>query len=98
MQILVVEDEKRLAVALTHILEEQKYLVDTVYNGEDGYTYAAQGQYDLVILDLMLPGMEGFEVVRRLRQDRLATPILLLTARTEVSDKVNGLDCGADDL
>ncbi len=97
MQVLVVEDEIRLADTLAQLLREQKYIVDVVYNGVDGFSYAESGQYDVIVLDIMLPQMDGFEVARTLRREKNATPILMLTARTEVSDKVNGLDCGADD-
>lgn len=97
MRILVVEDEKRLAAALTQIMREQKYAVDAVYDGEDGYQYASTGEYDAVILDVMLPKRNGYEIVRALRRDKIATPVLMLTARDELESKVNGLDCGADD-
>lgn len=97
MQVLVVEDEIRLAETLAQLLEEQKYLVDVVHNGTDGLAYAESGQYDVIVLDVMLPGMDGFDVARTLRRKKNATPILMLTARSEVSDKVTGLDCGADD-
>ncbi len=97
MQILIVEDEVRLAKALAQILREQKYIVDAVYDGRDGYDYAASGQYDVIVLDVMLPSMDGFQVVRSLREHRIQTPVLLLTAKDELRDKVHGLDCGADD-
>lgn len=97
MQILVVEDEKRLAAALEHILTEQKYMVDLAYDGADGYDYAVSGIYDIIILDIMLPGMNGYEVASRLRKEKIATPILMLTAKDQISDKVKGLDSGADD-
>jgi len=97
MQILIVEDEVRLAEALAQILREQKYIVDAVYDGRDGYDYAASGQYDVIVLDVMLPSMDGFQVVRALRESRIQTPVLLLTAKDELRDKVHGLDCGADD-
>lgn len=97
MRILIAEDEKRLAEALAQILTEHKYQTDIVYNGDDGLDYALSGQYDAVVLDVMLPGMDGFAVVRALRAQKNATPVILLTARDEVSDKVAGLDCGADD-
>ena len=97
MQILIVEDEVRLAEALAQILREQKYIVDAVYDGRDGYDYAASGQYDVIVLDVMLPSMDGFQVVRALRENRIQTPVLLLTAKDELRDKVHGLDCGADD-
>ncbi|MDD4849462.1 MAG: response regulator transcription factor [Gemmiger sp.] len=97
MRVLVVEDEARLADALGQIMAEKKYAADVVYDGADGLDYARSGQYDVVVLDVMLPKLNGFEVVRRLREEKNATPVLLLTARDEVRDKVNGLDCGADD-
>ncbi len=97
MRILIVEDEKRLSDALTQIMREQKYTVDAVYDGEDGYQYATAGDYDAIILDVMLPKRSGFDVVRAMRREKIATPVLLLTARDELESKVNGLDCGADD-
>lgn len=97
MRVLIVEDEVRLAEALGQIMEEQRYLADLTYNGPDGLEYALTGQYDVVVLDVMLPGMDGLEVARRLREAKVSTPVLMLTARDEVPDKVAGLDCGADD-
>jgi DNA-binding response OmpR family regulator len=97
MRVLIVEDEIRLAEALGQIITEQKYSTDIVYNGEDGLHYALSGQYDVIVLDVMLPKLNGFEVVRELRNQKNATPILLLTAKDEITDKVTGLDCGADD-
>ena len=97
MRILVVEDEKRLADALTQIMREQKYTVDTVYDGEDGYQYARNYEYDVIILDVMLPKRNGYDVVRALRREKIQTPVLMLTARDELESKITGLDCGADD-
>lgn len=97
MRVLIVEDEKRLAEALTEIMREQHYVVDAVYDGEDGLAYALSVQYDVIVLDVMLPGRNGFDMVRALRANKVATPVLLLTARDELTDKVTGLDCGADD-
>jgi DNA-binding response OmpR family regulator len=97
MRVLIVEDEIRLAEGLAQIMAEQRYQVDQVYNGVDGLDYALSGQYEVIILDVMLPRMDGFEVARRLRSAHVSTPILMLTARDETSDKVVGLDCGADD-
>lgn len=97
MRVLIVEDEVRLADALSQIMEEQKYAADVVYNGQDGLDYALSGLYDVVVLDVMLPRLSGFEVVRKLRREKNATPVLLLTARDDIPDKVTGLDCGADD-
>lgn len=97
VDILVVEDEKRLAETIAQLLREQRYNVDVVHNGNDGLEYATLARYDVMILDVMLPGLDGCEVARRLRTAHNATPILMLTARSEVADKVKGLDCGADD-
>lgn len=97
MRVLIVEDERRLADALAAILTEQKAVVDAVYDGRDGLDYARGAAYDVIILDVMLPRMNGFEVVRTLRAEHIATPVLLLTAKDEISDKVEGLDNGADD-
>lgn len=97
MNVLVVEDEIRLSETIAQLMLEQKYSVDAVYNGDDGLEYALSGQYDVVILDVMLPGLDGCQVARRLREEKNATPVLMLTARSEVHDKVKGLDCGADD-
>lgn len=97
MHILVVEDDLRLAQALEQILREQQYLVDLVHNGHDGLESALSGLYDVVILDVMLPGLDGFAVVQAMRAKKVATPVLLLTARGAQKDKVTGLDSGADD-
>lgn len=97
MKILIVEDDTRLAQALAHILEENHYEVDTVNDGKTGLEWASSGIYDVIILDVMLPKMNGFEVVAELRRDNISTPVLLLTARDAVSDKITGLDSGADD-
>ena len=97
MRILIVEDEVHLAEALAQIMTEQKYMSDVVYDGADGLDYALSGQYDVIILDVMLPKRNGFDVVRELRRQGVATPVLLLTARDEITDKVRGLDCGSDD-
>ena len=97
MNILIVEDERRLSEALEQIMKEQRYTVGAVDNGDDGLDYGLSGQYDLIILDIMLPRRDGYEVARELRRADIATPILMLTARDEIPDKVTGLDCGADD-
>ncbi len=97
MRVLIVEDELHLAEALGQIMTEQKYLVDVVHDGADGLDYALMEQYDAILLDVMLPKIDGFEVARRLRAAHISTPILMLTARDEVTDKISGLDCGADD-
>ncbi|NIQ02268.1 MAG: heavy metal response regulator transcription factor [Nitrospinaceae bacterium] len=97
MRILIVEDEKKVAGFIKKGLEEETYAVDVAYDGEDGYHLARVNQYDLMILDLMLPKMEGLEVLSRLRDEKVNIPILLLTAKDEVEDKVTGLNKGADD-
>ncbi len=97
MKILIVEDEIHLAQALQEILEKQGYSVDAVHDGQTGLSYAQDDVYDLILLDIMLPKMNGIEVLKHLREDKVSTPILMLTAKDEVEDKVTGLDCGADD-
>ena len=97
MQILIIEDEKRLADALYQILLEQKYMADVVYNGIDALEYGLSGIYDLIILDIMIPYKDGFEVAYELRKNKIDTPILMLTAKDTVPDKVTGLNKGADD-
>ncbi|MBR5429501.1 MAG: response regulator transcription factor [Firmicutes bacterium] len=96
MKILVVEDEKLLARSLADLLEAQGFGVDLAYDGEEGLDYAATGVYDLLILDVMMPRMNGFQVARQLRAGRCATPILMLTAKSELDDRVDGLNAGAD--
>lgn len=97
MQILIIEDEKRLAVALAQIFTEKKYMVDVSYDGADGLDYALSGIYDVIVLDIMLPKMDGYTVASEIRKAKISTPILMLTAKDQVADKVKGLDCGADD-
>ena len=97
MKILVVEDELRLAEALSQIMQEQKYQGDVANDGNDGLDYALYGDYDVIVLDVMLPGKDGFEVVRALRAAKVQTPVIMLTARDDVRDKIRGLDKGADD-
>lgn len=96
MRILVVEDEVRLASTLEDILTAENYLVDLSYDGISGLDNALSGIYDGMILDVMLPGMDGFQVVRRMRREGCSLPVLMLTAKTDVGDRVNGLDQGAD--
>ena len=95
--ILVVEDERNLADAICHILNEAGYNAEATYDGRSGLTSAESGLYDAVVLDVMLPKMDGFEVVHELRRQGNSVPVLLLTARTSTTDKVEGLDAGADD-
>lgn len=97
MRILLVEDEERLSQALVEIFKENKFGIDAVYNGVDGLNSARTGIYDIVILDIMLPQLDGLAVLRTLREEKNAVPVLLLTAKEDVADKVEGLDSGADD-
>lgn len=97
MQILIVEDDVRLASALASILSDNGYLTDVVYDGESGLDYAQSDLYDVVILDVMLPKRDGFSVVEQMRRRNISTPVLMLTARSTVPDKIEGLDSGADD-
>lgn len=97
MRILVVEDEARLAEALSELLRGEKYSIDVVYDGEDAFDYAMSGLYDAIVLDLMIPKMNGIEVTKKLRAKGIATPIIMLTAKDSVQDKIKGLDAGADD-
>lgn len=97
MRILVIEDELHLAEALTQILKKNNYIVDTVNDGESGLDNALSGIYDLILLDIMLPKINGLDVLKQIRKEEIATPVILLTAKGEISDKVTGLDSGADD-
>ena len=97
MHILVVEDEPRLANLIAQALNEEGHVAEIAVDGEEGYDLAAGGAYDVIVLDLMLPKMPGMEVARALRAEKVATPILMLTARGEIADRVEGLDAGADD-
>ncbi|MDE7094665.1 MAG: response regulator transcription factor, partial [Oscillospiraceae bacterium] len=95
---LGVEDEIALAEALSEILKRNKYVVDAVHDGEDGLEYALTDIYDCILLDIMLPKMNGLDVLRILRKKKISTPVLLLTAKSDIEDKINGLDSGADDF
>ena len=97
MRILIAEDEVATAKALKLLLEKAKYSVDIVHTGTDAWDYLCAGSYDVVVLDIMMPGMSGLEVLSRMRGNHIATPVLLLTAKAEVEDRVAGLDAGADD-
>ena len=96
MKILIIEDERLLAGSIKDLLEIQGFEAEAVYDGETGFTYAGTGIYDLIILDVMMPGKSGYEVARELRASRLGTPILMLTARSALEDRIAGLDAGAD--
>lgn len=97
MKILIAEDEPKLLKALVRIFELNNYIVDGVLNGEDAYNYALTNDYDGLILDIMMPKMDGLEVIKKLRENNIKTPALFLTAKTEVYQRVEGLDAGADD-
>lgn len=97
MRILIIEDERQLSEVLVTLLTQQKYAVDAVYDGVSGEEYALSGVYDIILLDIMLPKKNGLDVLRALRRASLSTPVLLLTARSEIEDKITGLDLGADD-
>jgi DNA-binding response OmpR family regulator len=97
MYILVVEDERRLAQVVRKVLEEEGHTVDVAYDGEEGLTLGMEGSHDVIVLDILLPVMDGLEVCRALRANRVDTPVLLLTALDAVEDRVRGLDAGADD-
>lgn len=97
MRILLAEDEKELSNALVAILKHNNYSVDAVYDGADALDYALSENYDVVILDIMMPKMSGLEVLEKLREKGIHTPILMLTAKTEIEDRILGLDLGADD-
>lgn len=97
MKLLYAEDERSLSEAVVDILTYHKYVVDAVYNGDDAFDYALSGDYDGIILDIMMPRRDGIEVLSALRKKGCKTPILLLTAKTQVDDRIRGLDAGADD-
>ena len=97
MRILIAEDETTIARALKVMLEKNKFSVDTVDNGLDALDYVRAAQYDAVVLDIMMPGMDGIEVLKNMRKEGIMTPTLFLTAKAEIEDRVAGLDAGADD-
>lgn len=97
MRLLIAEDDPRLLKTLVHIFESNKFVVDGVSNGEDALAYAETEEYDGLILDIMMPGFDGIQVLQKLRKRGITTPALFLTARTEVSQRAEGLDAGADD-
>lgn len=96
MKILIVEDEKLLADSVRLLLEKHGFEADAVYDGDTGDMYVRQGIYDLLILDVMLPGKNGYDLARQVRKDHLGVPILMLTAKSELEDRITGLDSGAD--
>ncbi len=97
MRLLLAEDEKELSNALCAILKHHNYSVDAVYNGADALDYGLAENYDAIILDIMMPKLNGIEVLTRLRKEHIATPVLMLTAKSEIEDRITGLDAGADD-
>ena len=97
MRILLVEDEVALSDALVQIFHKNKYIVDACYDGESGLDNALSGIYDMIVLDFMLPKMSGYDVLKELRAKKVTTPVMMLTARDTISDKVDCLDIGADD-
>lgn len=97
MRILLAEDEKSMSKALTVILTKNNYSVDAVFDGEDALSYIMTGDYDLAVLDVMMPKMDGFEVLRRIRENGITIPVMMLTAKSQIDDKVEGLDLGAND-
>lgn len=97
MKILIVEDDENLALAIAQILNEQKYQTEIAYNGEDGLDYVLHDNYDLILLDIMLPKLDGFSLVKKLRQNKNNSPVIMLTAKDDIHSKITGLDSGADD-
>ena len=97
MRILIAEDEIATAKALKLLLEKARYSVDIVHNGTDAWDYVREGSYEVVVLDIMMPGMSGIEVLKRMRSAGIKTPVLMLTAKGEIEDRIEGLDAGADD-
>ena len=97
MRLLVADDDRDIAKVLTALFERNGYSVDVVHDGKDAYDYATAGDYDGLVLDIMMPGMDGLEVLKKLRADGVKTPVLLLTAKGDVENRVSGLDAGADD-
>ena len=97
MRILLADDEVSLTKALVHILEKNNFSAEAVYNGEDALAYLENGSYDAAILDVMMPKMDGIQVLKKIREKGITTPVLMLTAKSEIDDKVEGLDSGAND-
>lgn len=97
MRVLLAEDTKELATALQYVLERDRYAVDAVSSGTEALEHALTGVYDIILLDIMMPGMDGIEVLKQLRQNEITAPILILSAKCDLGDRIYGLDCGADD-
>ena len=97
MRLLIAEDDPKLLKSLVHIFETNHYIVDGVSDGRTAFDYAASGEYDGLVLDIMMPGLDGVTLLKKLRQNGITTPALFLTARTEIDQRIEGLDAGADD-
>ena len=97
MRILVVEDEKEIVDGLMGILKNQGFLVDAAYDGEDGLEFILSGVYDIILMDVMLPGINGFDILKKVRDAGVSTPVILITSKSQIEDKIYGLDLGADD-
>lgn len=97
MRVLIAEDEIATAKAIKLLLEKAKFTVDIVHNGNDAWDYISAGTYEVIVLDIMMPGMSGLDVLSLIRKNHIATPVLMLTARAEIEDRVAGLEAGADD-
>lgn len=97
MRVLIIEDEKKLAISIKKGLEQEAYAADVAYEGTDGFGMAVTSDYDIIILDIMLPGMDGIEICKKIRGKKINTPIIMLTARGQVRDRVKGLNSGSDD-
>ncbi len=97
MRVLLVEDQKHMADAIEYILKKNKYIVDVVYDGEEAVEYVLTNIYDVIILDVMLPKLNGLQIIKKARENNINVPIILLTAKNDIQDKVKGFDCGADD-
>ena len=97
MRVLIAEDEVATAKALKLLLEKAKYSVDIVHTGTDAWDYISMGSYEVIVLDIMMPGLSGIDVLTKMRREHITTPVLLLTAKAEIEDRIAGLDAGADD-
>ena len=97
MRILIVEDEESLALRIKNVLESEQYHVEVAFDGEQGLEFSMTEEYDLIILDILLPKLNGIQILKEVRREKIITPVLLLTAKNRVEDKVKGLDAGADD-
>lgn len=97
MRILIIEDEKEIADGLTSVLAQNGYIADAVYDGLSGLEYCLSNIYDLILLDIMLPKLNGLDILKNIRAEKIDTPVILLTAKSDIEDRIRGLDCGADD-